>query len=113
MRLTLLTVAIVLTGAATGAGAAKKGAPLDDVQCKAAWTIVSPNSKAITQGETVPSIIDFTMVDTNKDAAIDTDEFKGDSDAGLDRAGNLDDPVRPVSSPSRLVLGRDAGRFRG
>jgi hypothetical protein len=82
MRLTLLTVAIVLTGAATGAGAAEKGAPLDDAQCKAAWTIVSPNGAAISQGETVPSIIDFTMVDTNKDAAIDADEFKAGCAAG-------------------------------
>jgi hypothetical protein len=30
MRLTRLTVAIVLIGAATGASAAEKGAPLDD-----------------------------------------------------------------------------------
>ena len=82
MRLTLLTVAIVLTGAATGAGAAEKGAPLDDAQCKAAWTIVSPNGAAISQGETVPSIIDFTMVDTNKDATIDADEFKAACAAG-------------------------------
>jgi hypothetical protein len=82
MRLTLLTVAIVLTGAATGAGAAEKGAPLDDAQCKAAWTIVSPNGAAISEGETVPSIIDFTMVDTNKDAAIDADEFKAGCAAG-------------------------------
>jgi hypothetical protein len=82
MRLTLLTVAIVLTGAATGAGAAEKGAPLDDAQCKAAWTIVSPNGAAISQGETVPSIIDFTMVDTNKDATIDAYEFKAGCTAG-------------------------------
>jgi hypothetical protein len=82
MRLTLLTAAIVLIGAATGASAAEKGAPLDDAQCKAAWTIVSPNGAAISQGETVPSIIDFTMVDTNKDAAIDADEFKAGCTAG-------------------------------
>jgi hypothetical protein len=82
MRLTLLTVAIVLTGAATGASAAEKGAPLDDAQCKAAWTVVSPNGAAISEGETVPSIIDFTMVDTNKDAAIDADEFKAGCAAG-------------------------------
>jgi hypothetical protein len=81
MRLTLLTGAIVLIGA-TGAVAAEKGAPLDDAQCKAAWTIVSPNGAAISEGETVPSIIDFTMVDTNKDATIDADEFKAGCAAG-------------------------------
>ena len=82
MRLTLLTGAIVLIGAATGAVAAEKGAPLDDAQCKAAWTVVSPNGAAISEGETVPSIINFTMVDTNKDAAIDADEFKAGCAAG-------------------------------
>ena len=82
MRLTLLTVATVLIGVATSADAAEKGAPLDDAQCKAAWTIVSPNGAAISKDQTVPSIIDFTMVDTNKDATIDADEFKAGCAAG-------------------------------
>jgi hypothetical protein len=30
----------------------------------------------------VPSIVDFTMVDTNKDAAIDANEFKAGCAAG-------------------------------
>jgi hypothetical protein len=46
------------------------------------WTIVSPNGVSISEGETVPSIIDFTMVDTNKDATIDADEFKACCAAG-------------------------------
>ena len=44
--------------------AAEKGQPLDDAQCKAAWTIVSPNGAAISKDKPVPSIIDWTMVDT-------------------------------------------------
>ena len=82
MRLTLLTVATVLIGVATIAAAAEKGAPLDDAPCKAAWTIVSPNGAAISKDQTVPSIIDFTRVDTNKDATIDADEFKAGCAAG-------------------------------
>jgi hypothetical protein len=57
MRLTMLTCLVVLTGA-SGAQAADKGQPLDDAQCKAAWTIVSPNGAAISKGQPVPSIID-------------------------------------------------------
>ena len=49
-----------------GVQAAEKGKPLDDAQCKAAWTIVSPNGAAISQGKPVPSIIDWTMVDLKK-----------------------------------------------
>ena len=82
MRLTILTCATILVGAVSGAQAADKGAPLDDAKCKAVWTIVSPNGAAISKDKTVPSIIDFTMVDTNKDAVVDADEFKAGCAAG-------------------------------
>ena len=82
MRLAILTSAIILIGATSGAQAAEKGKPLDDAQCKAAWTIVSPNGAAISKGTPAPSIIDWTMVDTNKDAVIDANEFKAGCTAG-------------------------------
>ena len=69
MRLATLTCAFVVIGAASnGALGAEKGKPLDDAQCKAAWTIVSPNGAAISKDKPVPSVIDWTMVDTDKDA---------------------------------------------
>ena len=80
MRLAVLMAAIVLIGAANGAQAAEKGKPLDDAQCKAAWTIVSPDG--FSKDKPVPSIIDWTMVDTNKDAVIDANEFKAGCAAG-------------------------------
>ena len=82
MRLTILTCATILVGAVSGAQAAEKGKPLDDAHCKAAWTIVSPNGAAISNAKPVPSIIDWTMVDSNKDATIDADEFKAGFTAG-------------------------------
>jgi hypothetical protein len=83
MRLAILTCAFALIGAASnGALAADKGQPLDDAQCKAAWTIVSPDGAAISKDKPVPSIIDWSMVDTNKDAKIDADEFKAGCAAG-------------------------------
>jgi hypothetical protein len=82
MRLAVLTSAIVLIGAANGAQAAEKGKPLDDAQCQAAWTIVSPNGAVISKDKPVPSIIDWTMVDTNQDAVIDANEFKAGCAAG-------------------------------
>ena len=54
MRIAVLTGAIVLIGAANGAQAAEKGQPLDDAQCKAAWTIVSPNGAAISKDKRCP-----------------------------------------------------------
>ena len=82
MRLTILICATILVGAVSGAQAAEKGKPLDDAQCKATWTIVSPNGAAISKDKPVPSIIDWTMVDTNKDAMIDANEFKAGCAAG-------------------------------
>ena len=82
MRLAVLTGAIVLIGAANGAQAAEKGKPLDDAQCKATWTVVSPNGAAISKDKPMPSIIDWTMVDTNQDAVIDANEFKAGCAAG-------------------------------
>jgi len=82
MRTVLISAAMLLLGSTLAAQAAEKGQPLDDAQCKAAWTVVSPNGAAISQGEPVPSIIDWTMVDSNKDAKIDADEFKAGCAAG-------------------------------
>jgi hypothetical protein len=82
MRLTILTCATILVGAVSGAQAAEKGKPLDDAQCKATWTIVSPNGAAISKDKPVPYIIDWTMVDTNKDAMVDANEFKAGCQAG-------------------------------
>ena len=82
MKAVFVSAAMVLLGSTLGAQAAEKGQPLNDEQCKAAWTIVSPNGATVSKGETVPSIIDWTMVDSNKDAAIDADEFKAGCAAG-------------------------------
>ena len=43
MRLAILTSAIILIALQVACRPPKKGQPLDDAQCKAAWTIVSPN----------------------------------------------------------------------
>ena len=67
MRLAILTCTTILIGVAS-VQAAEKGAPLDDAKCNAAWTIVSPDG--FSKDKPVPSIIDWTMVDTNKDAMI-------------------------------------------
>jgi hypothetical protein len=81
MRLAILTCTTILICVAS-VQAAEKGAPLDDAKCKAVWTIVSPNGAAISKDKPVPYIIDFTMVDTNKDATIDANEFKAGCAAG-------------------------------
>jgi hypothetical protein len=82
MRLPILTCATLLIGAAHCAQANEKVQRLDDAQCNAAWNIVSPNGAAISKDKPVPYMINWTMVDMNKDAVIDADEFKAGCAAG-------------------------------
>lgn len=81
MKLWPFAITALLLGAGS-AFAAEKGAPLNDADCQAAWTLVSPHGAAISKDQAVPSIIDYTMVDTNKDGMIDANEFKAGCQAG-------------------------------
>jgi len=62
---------------ATGTQAADTSAPAPyDAGCQTAWTIASPNGATLSKDQAVHYIVDFTIVDANKDAAIDANEFK-------------------------------------
>jgi sugar lactone lactonase YvrE len=86
MRLTILTCAALSIGIASGVLAADKPAPLDDAKCKALWTTVSPNGVTISQDKAVPYVVDFTMVDTDSDGAIDAQEFQAGCQSGFVKA---------------------------
>lgn len=83
MRLHALTLALALTaiGLATG-GAFAANIPVPAEKCNAAWTMASPNGDAIVKGANVPFVLDFTMVDSNKSATIEADEFNKACSAG-------------------------------
>ncbi|MGH6736683.1 MAG: hypothetical protein ACRECX_11480 [Methyloceanibacter sp.] len=44
-------------------------------KCDKAWSMASPGGDAISEGATVPFVLDYTMVDSDKDGAISKDEF--------------------------------------
>jgi hypothetical protein len=48
--------------------------------------MASPGGDTIAKGAAVPVVLDFTMVDTNADGAIDKDEFNKACSAGLVKA---------------------------
>ena len=54
---------------------AEKGAPLDGAKCHVLWTLVSPTGDAITKYKADPYVIDFAMVDTDRNGTIDANEF--------------------------------------
>jgi Ca2+-binding EF-hand superfamily protein len=48
--------------------------------------MASPGGDTIAKGAVTPVVLDFTMVDSNKDGAIDQDEFNKACSAGLVKA---------------------------
>jgi hypothetical protein len=83
MKLSTVTYLIALAGAGlagTAAFAANVAVPAD--KCDAAWHMASPGGDAIASGASVPLVLDFTMVDSNKDGSIDKDEFNKACAAG-------------------------------
>ena len=87
MRFATLTYISVLAAAGVAAGmaqAADVAVPAE--KCDAAWHMASPHGDTIANGAAVPVVLDFTMVDSNKDGAIDKDEFSKACSSGLVKA---------------------------
>ena len=80
ITLTSLTLLFAAGGFNGGALAADVAVPAE--KCDAAWSMASPNGDAIAKDTTVPFVLDFTMVDSNKDGAVDADEFSKACSAG-------------------------------
>jgi hypothetical protein len=85
MKLHTLTIAVAVTGL-TSVGALAANIPVPAEKCNAAWAIASPNGDTMVKGADVPFVLDFTMVDSNKDAVIQADEFNKACSAGKVKA---------------------------
>ena len=55
-------------------------------KCNSAWSMASPNGDTIAKGATTPFVLNFTMVDSNSDGAINQAEFGKACSAGLVQA---------------------------
>jgi hypothetical protein len=74
---TLATAAALLTAglAFVSVAQAATGDTLDPSKCDTAWTMASPHGDALSKDEAVHYVINYTMVDTNKDGKISKAEF--------------------------------------
>jgi hypothetical protein len=92
---TTLTVMLSAGSALAGAGApvpekpeggppsGRPGAVLDPDKCKAVWSLTEREGDTLSQDKAAPFIVNFTMVDTNKDGKVSQDEFTDGCAKGL------------------------------
>jgi hypothetical protein len=92
MKLAIFVSSVALIGAtfaaAGGTQAADPGKPLDEAACKVAWTMASPDGKTISKDKAVDYVINYSMVDSDADAAISEAEFKKGCADGWIKAGD-------------------------
>lgn len=91
MKLTALTIASIVLGAGyaiAGAGApvpegsqnpppsGRPSAPLDDAACQEVWKMAAPAGDTLSKDKATPFVVNYEMVDTDKDGAISQSEFQ-------------------------------------
>jgi hypothetical protein len=91
MKLTTLTSVVLLFGATyafAGGGApvpegsqkpdpsGRPSAVLDEAKCQSVWKMASPNGDALAEDKAVPFVVNYQMVDSDKDGKVSADEFK-------------------------------------
>jgi hypothetical protein len=54
----------------------RPSAALDDAKCGSVWKMASPNGDTLVKDKAVPFVVNFEMVDTDKDGKVSADEFK-------------------------------------
>jgi hypothetical protein len=116
MKLLTLTAAAVLLSA--GYGVAGGGAPvpegsqadassgrptavLDDAACQSVWKMASPSGDTLAGDKAVPYIVNFQMVDSDKDGTISAAEFKAGCDKGWVQSADAA-TVKDMSPPAKL-----------
>lgn len=91
MRLAIMTATALLISAGyalAGAGApvpegsqtppssGRPSAALDDAACQDAWKMASPNGDTLSKDKATPFVVNYEMVDTDKDGKISQSEFQ-------------------------------------
>ena len=87
MKLTVTSGAVLLSAMFLFVGSAQAAdVAVPPEKCDAAWSMASPGGDTLAEGAATPLVLDFTMVNSNKDGAIDQDEFNKACSAGMVKA---------------------------
>ena len=83
-----LTILLSTSAAMAGAGApvpegsqnpppsGRPSAALDDAACQEVWKMASPNGDTLSKDKAAPFVVNYEMVDADKDGKISAAEFK-------------------------------------
>lgn len=62
-------------GSQTPPPSGRPSAPLDKAACDSVWKMASPDGDTLAKDNAVPFVVNYEMVDTDKDGKISADEF--------------------------------------
>lgn len=54
----------------------RPSAPLDDATCQSVWKMAAPDGDTLSKDKATPFVVNYAMVDTDKDGAISQAEFQ-------------------------------------
>ena len=69
-------------GSQTPPSSGRPSATLDDAACQDVWKMASPNGDTLSQDKATPFVVNYEMVDTDKDGKISHAEFQAGCSKG-------------------------------
>jgi hypothetical protein len=88
-------------GSQADASSGRPSAVLDDTKCQSVWKIASPDGDTLSGDKAVPYIVNFQMVDTDKDGKISAAEFKTGCGKGWVQSADAS-TIKQMSPPTKL-----------
>jgi EF hand len=88
-------------GSQADAPSGRPSAVLDDTKCQSVWKMATPNGDTLSGDKAVPYIVNFQMVDTDKDGKISAAEFKTGCGKGWVQSADAT-TTKEMSPPAKL-----------
>ena len=96
-------------GSQSGEPSGRPSAVLDDAACQNVWKMASPNGDTMSGDKAAPFIVNFQMVDTDKDGKISAAEFKTACGKGWIQSADASTTKEMTPSPNLESL--DLAKF--
>ena len=88
-------------GSQAGDRSGRPSAVLDDAACQSLWNVASPDGETLSGDMALPYIVNFQMVDTDKDGEISVAEFKTACGKGWVQSADAS-TTKEMSPPAKL-----------